>query len=197
MDGIVQYHIRLQEFPRRRHQNGARLSPRVSFSGLITPRHFWWLGETILVVKQILAFHRWHDEENMQEYKMKLMKKQAKRLKRSKNVRKKDERGFFLTQSPEYPDALVLAEVDKWRPHFLRRRLRPIENIKGSKKGPSGSEHYPHTKSFNLGLSDLVVKCSGKGGETKGPQSEIPGLTYTFTQFFYTLRSLLNRILFS
>ena len=128
---------------------------------------------------------------------MKLMKKQAKRLKRSKNVRKKDERGFFLTQSPEYPDALVLAEVDKWRPHFLRRRLRPIENIKGSKKGPSGSEHYPHTKSFNLGLSDLVVKCSGKGGETKGPQSEIPGLTYTFTQLFYTLRSLLNRIFLS
>ena len=92
-----------------------------------------------------------------------------------KKVRKRTEGGFFLTQSSKYPDALVLAEVDKWGPHVLRKEMRASYQTARSNIGPSGSEHCPPTKSFNWGLSDLVLKCSGKGRETKVHKAKFRG----------------------
>ena len=74
-----------------------------------------------------------------------------------KNVQKCWREWFFHTQSSEYPGALVLAQVDERRPHIVRRGLCSGGLIKGSKVGPSGREHGPPTKSFDLGLSDPVT----------------------------------------
>ena len=123
-----------------------------------------------------------------------MMKHQAKRLKRPKKSEKKMKEDF---PSPSLRSILThssLLRSTNGGHIFLGEGLLPSDLIKGFNKGPSGSEHSPPTKLFNLGLSGVVVKCSGKG-RNEGPQSEIPGLTFTFVQLRYSC-SFLNQGLY-